>query len=78
MARPRKSLNRRFWKHRVKPADLKRNCPTGKRGFAHKKEAIAMRPHEEMNAYRCEDCGEWHLGNVLTRRQRQARARSNR
>ena len=42
-------------------------CPTGKRGYATRREARAMRRHHpgsSRRAYKCPACGHWHLGRL--------------
>ncbi len=42
-------------------------CPTGKRGYATRRDARAMRRHHPgapRRAYKCRACGHWHLGRL--------------
>lgn len=62
----------------VKRSNMKRPCLSGKSGFRYKGEAAAADHFQRLQPYKCGLCGKWHLGNKLTRRQRQAWARSGR
>lgn len=74
MARFRKAAPRSH----AKRSDTKRPCPSGKSGFRYEGEARAADHLKKLQPYKCDHCGKFHLGNKLTRRQRQARARSGR
>ena len=56
--------------NRTKRTDMTRVCPSNKRGFANKGDAKAFlreRPNSTLTTYRCTECGEWHLGNKVSR-----------
>lgn len=61
----------------LKKTDIKRACPSGKRGYATKGDALAGadRRRDAVNVYECPDCGEYHLADKTPRRIRQAKAR---
>lgn len=70
MSRRHRKKHPRRW---VKRTDRKRECPSGKRGFAQPGEARAALPDGDI--YRCDDCKRWHAADPVPRRERQARAR---
>jgi len=66
----RRKKHPRKW---VKRTDRKRECPSGKRGFAQPGEARAALPRGVV--YTCADCGKYHVADPVPRRERQVRAR---
>lgn len=71
MARRRKKHPRKW----VKRTDIKRRCPSGKKGWAKEGEAKAMRP--DLNVYRCPHCKDFHVADPIGRKERRRRARGD-